>query len=293
MHRPVEDTNKFVYHYTKAKVAINNILNEGHLRFSPYNKTNDPLETKSWYLNITDGVDRVISELNNIEKKNILDNLLDFSQTQKNILNDIKSIFKIICFTRDNPNQLKSPTLISSFLRGWGHPRMWAQYAENHEGVCLMFDRNKLNEVIKENFKRYKIYQGEMKYLNEPIPEVIKSIKYEELIKIGIKKIIQKKIEENINRFFFQKSFDWQEEFEYRWLIESNENLEEYLYIPINNAIRAIILGTNVVEDNENKLIDYSKKFKVRIYKMDWMNGTPIANKSPYQPWVYDFPNPV
>lgn len=295
MHRPVKNPYKFVYHYTRAQVAINNILKDSSLRFNPYNKTNDPLETKSWYLNIADGVDKVISELNNGEKRKILDKLLDFSQAQESILNEIKSIFKIICFTRDNPNQPKSPTLTSTsgFLRGWGHPRMWAQYAENHKGVCLMFDRDKLNEVIFEAYKSCKIYQGEVKYLNEPIPEDIKSIKYEDLIEFGIIKVIHKKIEENINRFFFQKARDWQDEFEYRWLIESNENLAEFLYIPINSAIRAIILGTNVTEDNENELIDYSKKFKVRIYKMDWMNGNPFANKGPYQPWVYDFPNPA
>ena len=170
---------------------------------------------------------------------------------------------------------------------------MWDQYADKHKGVCLMFDRDKINEDISKVYGDYKIHKRKVKYLHEPIPETIKNIKYEELIKFGIKEVIQKKIEENVNRFFFQKALDWQSEFEYRWLIVTKENVEEYLYFPICNAIRAIILGTNINDENEKKLIDYSKMFKVRLYRMDWMNGNPHTNKSSFLPWVDNFPNPV
>lgn len=293
MHRPVKDPNKFVYHYTKSKKAIEYILKNKTLLLNPYNKTNDPLETKIWYLNIEDGINRIHSAVFNSEKKKIINELWDFNSNQEKKLDKIKSNFKLICFTRDNPNQPKSPSDTSGFLRGWGHPRMWAQYAENHKGICLMFDRDALNNELLKSFSNDKVYSGEVEYLNEPISKEIKSLGYEELMKFGINKIIDKAIEENIEGFFFKKALDWQHEFEYRWIVKSDEESKGDSYIPISSSLRAIILGADVSKDDENELINFSQNLRVRVYKMDWTNGCPYIDKGPYLPWVDEFDNPV
>ena len=34
----------------------------------------------------------------------------------------------------------------------WSRPRMWEQYGDNHEGVCLLFDRSRLERVVDEQW---------------------------------------------------------------------------------------------------------------------------------------------
>ena len=34
-----------------------------------------------------------------------------------------------------------------SYEAGYNHPRMWAQYANNNTGVCIVIDENKLKEI--------------------------------------------------------------------------------------------------------------------------------------------------
>jgi hypothetical protein len=36
------------------------------------------------------------------------------------------------------------------FSRGFSHPRLWEQYADNHAGVCLVLAKDALLEAAKE-----------------------------------------------------------------------------------------------------------------------------------------------
>lgn len=293
MFGPVKNPGKYVYHYTSSKTSIDHILKYGTIRFSPFTKTNDPRETKLWTFKIKDSV-KIINNTDMPLKREIILNIAKFNETNQKILNRIKEKYKLLCFTSDDTYQPRSPSLTSGFHRGWGKPRMWASYGENHKGVCLMFNKKQLFIAIGKNLKDYQIFSGPVNYTNDPFPENIKEIDYETYINLGIDDAIVQKIDREIKSYFFRKHLDWSTENEYRWIIKPmGDDSLEYVYIPIHNSLSAIICGQDVFDDNDNAFIQYSKKYKVRIYKMDWENGNPMPDKAPYLPWVDDFVNPI
>ena len=66
-------------------------------------------------------------------------------------INDVRRQVKVGSFALDGDGDLRSiytdeqliPHLVADRLhgvRGFAHPRMWAQYADNSRGVCVVFD---------------------------------------------------------------------------------------------------------------------------------------------------------
>lgn len=53
----------------------------------------------------------------------------------------------VFCCSRDTPNANKN-NLNYNFTLGCGHPRMWAQYANKYNGVCMAFNKDKLHRAI-------------------------------------------------------------------------------------------------------------------------------------------------
>jgi hypothetical protein len=50
---------------------------------------------------------------------------------------------KILSLTVDRP---RDPGVSEAHAWGYARPRMWEQYAENHVGVCLVFDRDHIHQ---------------------------------------------------------------------------------------------------------------------------------------------------
>ncbi|WP_411800844.1 DUF2971 domain-containing protein [Aeromonas caviae] len=63
---------------------------------------------------------------------------------------DLKEKTSLICFTKDKI--LSGNHLEDMPLRGFCKPRMWAQYAGNHSGVCLIFDESLFSKFFHEQF---------------------------------------------------------------------------------------------------------------------------------------------
>ena len=131
----IDDPNQFVYHYTSDSIALEHIFPSNQIRFSPFNTTNDPKETKIWGFNL-------FSPANQLPPSN---KAIEIIQETNRLL---KNTSKILCLTRDHHNPNDIPFLLAG--RGFSHPRMWAQYAANHRGVCLQFEKSKLHKKIIE-----------------------------------------------------------------------------------------------------------------------------------------------
>ena len=121
--RPSKDDNK-IYYYSKLSTALEFILPYSQLLLSPIMRTNDPKESKpqlfTYNSNHKSGPIGMF-ELN--EKCNLV----------------LKDDCKVICFSKDYRN-----------YQGCHLSKMWAQYADNHRGVCLEIDKELF---IKENQK--------------------------------------------------------------------------------------------------------------------------------------------
>ena len=119
---------------------------------------------------------------------------------------------------------------------GTNHPAMWAHYAENSNGVCIVLDKDafvkKNKEVLGKHF--YKFEDIVYDIFNTPNDEVInyKANTPEEFIM------------NNWKALFFMKHKDWENEDEH-WLFIMDYNGK----LSIDGCIKYIVLGRKVFLD--------------------------------------------
>ncbi|MCK5330953.1 MAG: DUF2971 domain-containing protein [Candidatus Marinimicrobia bacterium] len=257
------ETNDALFHFTSAKVAIENILFEGSLRFSPYSRMNDPNEYR--YQDIYDSwsfgsllQDNGFSKASVVE---ILEHIIRFNS-------------KVCCFCQSNEK-----------LPGYYKPRMWAQYSDNNEGVCLVFSKEKLLYYIKNHlkykylFSDYVAYKGEIPRSRYMIHQNISnSVNYEDDAITHL--------HNNKNNIYFLKHTDFEQENEFRIiLIKENDDIN-YLTIPIKDFIKGIIIGdrfhdsfVDIINHLSGKLKMEARRFRFHKGKYDLFNCTRISNR--------------
>jgi hypothetical protein len=286
--------DKFLYHFTKVETAKNDILPYQQLKFSSYDKTNDPYETKNWSISIKDSLEE-IKKVNGENKKLTLELIMDFNEKRNKYINSIKSKVHTLCFSEDDKN-FKSDNLVSYFglKKGWGYPRMWHQYGDKHKGVCLMIDKDILVESIKKEFAdNFHIYKGMVSYTDELTNKVSNQIDLKEVMLNGISKSITNKIYCNIEGLFFRKALDWCSEREFRYiLVPKSANKREPIYASIANALKVIVLGSEIKPRYEKEIEQIAKEFKICLYKVNWDFSIPMIYNAPYNSWCNNIPNP-
>lgn len=186
-----------LYHYTTFGTFIYKILPKMQLRYNSFLNMNDPLE---FYQSV-----RIHFNSNTIP---YIEQISDEFEMQ------IKN-YKLISFCKDSVNR-----------KGWQLPTMWAHYGDKHEGVCLEFefnivddDNNKSIEYV-DKLPNYPLISEAQENLNQQVNDYIQNLK---------------------SLFFFKKFNDWQIENEYRMLCKSvcaEENFKN-----INGALTNVYLG--------------------------------------------------
>ena len=250
-----------VCHYTKANTALK-ILSTKKLRISQFKVTNDPRESKERNAAII----WVTYDAGDIKKGYTS---LSSNPTQDKIAQQIHQIanrialeeWKVLCVTLHRPakavSDIQDEVYNHCIRHGYSRPRMWAQYAENHTGVCFVIDAKKLNEIIHNTLNsRCKIFQGRVSYNYKrlvhntiPIKDEVGDINEEDLIKELRSHYITYHKEA-----FLIKHPDWRDEREYRWVLHNPE--KSHLFIPIGNAIKAIFVGVDFPKICEPRLIN-------------------------------------
>lgn len=132
-------------HYTSCDTFMCGVLRSRKLRLNRLTKTNDPRETKEW---------SIPTESDDFEVHRAANKYLNEKLRKR-------------CY-------VTCATMSSCSLDCFAKPRMWAQYAsaergKEHSGVCLLFDRTKLDTAVKElESDRRKSMVEEVKYEMEP-----------------------------------------------------------------------------------------------------------------------------
>ena len=236
--------NEYIAHYTRIEVLLEYLLPNIKIRFSPLNKLNDPKESK------------------NKNSLMLFQGLPDDPWAQPIRYDELfeehnRAIsvgIKVACFS-----------LGTDKIPCWRKPRMWAQYAGNFRGACLIFNKNKFLNSIK-NLREFVIanqvfYDDESAeslcpFMNISCPqgefdtfEYVKS----ELLKYP-------------DRFLFCKNTDWFSEDEYRFVCYDNSN-SEYIYYDASQALEGIVIGDEVSTAYFKMLIELSP---VDVYKLSW-----------------------
>lgn len=248
---PLFNTQKYLFHYTTLETALEKIFPSRKLRLGLLSSTNDPRETINWRFYFNSNSEVKVSDE-------------EYYQIHKAINEGIRKEIKLLCLSMDGDQS-------SQYERGYSRPRMWAQYAGNHRGVCLALDKEELIKAAKRQLKKGKLYFGEVAYDYLDDNRKGFTINYDEYLKNGIEKTLDDLIAENNKTYFFTKHQDWKQEAEFRIAFHNGSNEPEY--ISIEEALQAIIIGMDCPRIYWSLIDRICTSLKVECTQIDWVNG--------------------
>lgn len=160
----------------------------------------------------------------------------------------IYNIIKNYCFSFSfSQNFLGEGSNIPIY--GYKKPRMWAQYADNSQGACLIFDKAKFSKAIRELSSDYYIFEKSIKY----------RYSLDDFLAIKDSENAMDFIINNQDSLFFIKHSDWRDEDEYKYIaISKNTYFKEVPYVKITECLMGIIMGPRFSSDKQ--LIDLINK---------------------------------
>ena len=245
-----------IYHYTSFNSACM-ILDTKRVRLSSLVNTNDPLEFMDKSLNIIE------HDIHNTTRT--IDCELNKSFVER------QNIVRLLCFSVDFPciGEEKNQEYTGNLLfKGWARSRMWAQYADNHRGVCLVFDKDefrkdfgKLRNDDIEIFHDQKItYTNNLSDLDENMTHVSNNDKIDGSFEHFY-------LDEKRRKYLFQKCEDYRDENEYRFVLADKKlkSPNEEKYVEYTTSLKAIILGPRFPKN-----IRFSKLSGVEVYQINW-----------------------
>src|SRR4051812_659823 len=175
---------------------------------NPYEKMRDPFEAKrpffrsaaSWG-DDSDGQERLFWLLH--------------AQVAKS-----RDAMRLLSLTRgdDRPgSELEKP-----FRCPWARARMWEQYAEDHAGVCLIFDRVEMLRAVSRSLGTRGSYRkGEVRYTVAGFADSAATrITLSDFAEYSLEDDVRHHVVKHYKDFFFLKTDDWASEFEYRFVFE-------------------------------------------------------------------------
>lgn len=259
-----EGSDKLLFHYTSLESACN-ILSSNKLRLSNLANMNDPLEfCKPDCFGFGD-------VRTDIMKKAMRELMASLQERENKI--------RLICFCKDfyckgewNNENLQNYSSNLTF-KGWARSRMWAQYADNHRGVCLVFNKSEFNGEFKKLANNHiKILEPQKitytNYLNE-----LESAMTDELdVKNHDSNFLHFYLDDERTKYLFQKSEDFRDENEYRFvLIDDNlDSSKTDKFIDFGTSIKAVILG-----ERFSPILKFSLQNNIEQFRINWHCGMP------------------
>ena len=243
-----------LYHYTRAETLIKKILPSMEIQFGSYQNLNDPREAKTWpFVFYTSNVDT-----NGKFKSSIFEEVSSYI-TQKTL---------ILCCTQDDPTVTDNDK-DRDIRSGYGHPRMWSQYADQHKGVCIVLNKKYLHKSILSNFGSKGLYYGPVSYLKTvtgPSSNAYNIQYLDDILKNGISKEVEPHIDTHNKELFFTKHIDWQDEWEYRWVFRSKDNAPKL--ISIADSIQAVIVGNECTEKDTSDIVSICATLGIPVIRL-------------------------
>jgi hypothetical protein len=257
------DSDRLLYHYTEMSTAKERIFLNQSLKIGRFTCTNDPKESKDWEFSLS------ANTAEGLEPHMTSDLPQRFSKA-------LKSRAKVACFCKDR-GPLSGDHTRDFCLRGLGKARMWAQYANGHSGVCLVFDKNRLHQqVISQLPGGARVYNGSVfyrdRYFVPSLDEGDYFINVDQLRAIGFDRYVEMHVRSFGRRLFFEKSLDWRDENEFRWIVFSDA--EEDLFIQYTDSLVGVIFGDRA---NLGEIDDILRMLPltVDVIGLKWKNCSP------------------
>ena len=268
----LQNHETYAYHYTRPQSLIS-ILETEKLRFSRFANLNDPRESKDWILNFSSST-------------------VDLGLANKGLARELNQLLKhswrVGCFASDPYEACVTKaredrgedTIGAPYERGHSRPRMWAQYADDYQGACLVFDRAKLDAAIRRSASNQGLFvcHDKVLYKNPSILPILGqphslTMSLDDIHQAGRATAVQDHVRQHWKELFMLKSRDWEQEREIRWLVSAVE--DEDFYLSIVDCCVGIALGDRYPPESAQAVARYGEARGVSIAIMNWQNGFP------------------
>jgi hypothetical protein len=245
-----------LYHYTSREGAFEHILPSGTLRLAPFIHMNDPREAMDWTISMV--------RTSGFAPLDVAADSAEFNAA-------LKRRSKVVCFSEDDI----SGAVLSALDRGWAHPRMWAQYAGNHTGVCLIFDKRALTTQMSVALAPYgALYEGSVTYSNDPAPAPSPFyVDYRAIAAADVPTAVSAHLASHAGWLFLTKLRDWADEQEYRFVVHSID--DKAILVPFSTQLVGVCVGWKFHDVYTPSLKALCAKLGVPALKADWDNGFP------------------
>jgi hypothetical protein len=263
------DLTDTLCHYTKADVAFNHIVPSGQLQLNPYSRMRDPLENRE--LNFT----TVLFD----EREQTDDEQLQLLQDIQDQIEFFRGQVRLVSFTIDATagyGKYDRP-----FMRAWARARMWEQYASDHAGVCIAFDRERTtNELLARLAEHGSPDSGAVKYSPRGFSATdAYAVDLDDFLEEdGFDDAVVQFVVDHKEELFFRKTLDWQSEHEFRITLTADLGSDaEYVLVPYGGAasVRAVILGERFPTWQIPAAKWICEQRGVPLLQLQWLNGEP------------------
>ena len=225
-----EATGKYLFHYTRLAPAIESILPDLRLRFSRFSSMRNPRESK-WAFSGTGFLGE--------EERDDNDAFWELWAALDRVRQDVR----ILSLTADNEESFHP------WGRGYARPRLWEQYAGNHLGVCLCFERSALVQAVEAALRELglPLFQAMVTYKDDRIGTAASNFDLGAARERDPDEVISDHVERHTDELFFTKLTDWRSEWEYRFITRWRSPRE--LFVEICGALKVVLLGHAVAQN--------------------------------------------
>jgi len=224
------DNGKYLYHFTKTETALLYVLPSRKLKLNSILESNDPKENKTF------GFWSILLLIDDI----------DYSTIKQSYKDYLSKNCKQLCFSLDYFNKGFS-------VPGYRHPTMWAHYANNSKGVCLVFDKalfiKENNNLINDKI----VYKQLLDF-----PQLDGDAWKKEM---GI--YFEKFVKNNSKKLFFHKHYHWRIEHEYKFI-----GIDQPEYCSIENSLIGIYLGPDFDHKLDTLVLTLMAPYKGQVEKI-------------------------
>ncbi len=270
----LDDPTLWLCHYTRAETAFEKIIPSGRLLMNPYSKMRDPFENKRPVFMTASGGD------DDEERQERL-----FWGAQEAVSRS-RDRWCLLSLTRgddrDDGDERHRP-----FRCPWARPRMWEQYAENHAGACLVFDRAQLLAALRTELANIgQVDHDNVRYtVGGFSTSTAASINLDLLNEITLAYSVGGHVYEHFEDFFLLKTDDWASEWEYRVLVRPTdpeldadpdaEAEPPVTFVGFGRALRYVIVGEKFPRWQLPGAQAVAEHAGIELRQMSWRHGRP------------------
>lgn len=255
---PMRDATpqRWVYHFTTRPTAVQKILPSQTIRLGQLEGVNDPKESR-------------------LESFRAQGRTGLASDTAQQFAVDVRDHFRrhvcVFCATTEphSAEDLKQ----DHFLWQAGYkPTMWAHYGEGHQGVCLVFDKTKLESAISQQLGSLDHYFGTVNY-GQRLFYTSYNIREQEIDAFDndVRGLASSRFNKHRQELFFQKHLDWEPESEWRAVALNDK--PEPLFVPYGDALAAILINMDFPREGKEEIKRFASDQDAGAHLLHWSVG--------------------